>query len=217
MGRNKYPEQTLERIIDTSTRLFIEKGYEQTSIQDILDALNLSKGGLYHHFKSKEDILNAVIKKRAEKVTEMLHEIIQTIDGVNAKEKLKKILKYLITDSETHTLDRVLNTQANNPYFVVNRLQDCIKKDAPIFRTLIENGIEDGSLQTEQPELCAEVFILLLNYWISPVLFNRTLAETKERLEYFRSLMSLLKFDVIDSEFIESVMDGYKNMGVFQS
>ena len=53
MGRNKYPEQTQERIVDASIKLFIEKGYEQTTIQDILNALNLSKGGLYHHFKSK--------------------------------------------------------------------------------------------------------------------------------------------------------------------
>ena len=47
MGRNKYPEQTVEKIIITAARLFSEKGYEQTSIQDILDALKLSKGGLY--------------------------------------------------------------------------------------------------------------------------------------------------------------------------
>ena len=59
MGRNKYPEQTVEKIIITAARLFSEKGYEQTSIQDILDALKLSKGGLYHHFKSKEEILEA--------------------------------------------------------------------------------------------------------------------------------------------------------------
>lgn len=60
MGRNNYPEQTQERIIEASVKLFLEKGYEQTTIQDILDALNLSKGGLYHHFKSKEEILEAV-------------------------------------------------------------------------------------------------------------------------------------------------------------
>ena len=52
MGRNRHPEQTLEKIVDISAELFAKKGYEQTSIQDILDATGLSKGGLYHHFKS---------------------------------------------------------------------------------------------------------------------------------------------------------------------
>ena len=55
MGRNRHPEQTLEKIVDISAELFAKKGYEQTSIQDILDATGLSKGGLYHHFKSKDD------------------------------------------------------------------------------------------------------------------------------------------------------------------
>lgn len=44
-------------ILETAERLFFEKGYEQTSIQDILDQLSLSKGGFYHHFTSKEAIL----------------------------------------------------------------------------------------------------------------------------------------------------------------
>lgn len=44
-------------ILETAEKLFFEKGYEQTSIQDILDQLSLSKGGFYHHFTSKEAIL----------------------------------------------------------------------------------------------------------------------------------------------------------------
>ena len=47
MGRNRHPEQTLEKIVDVSAELFAKKGYEQTSIQDILDATGLSKGRLF--------------------------------------------------------------------------------------------------------------------------------------------------------------------------
>ena len=47
-------------ILETAERLFFEKGYEQTSIQDILDVLSLSKGGFYHHFTSKEAILGEI-------------------------------------------------------------------------------------------------------------------------------------------------------------
>ena len=65
MARNKYPEETVARILDVSLKLFLEKGYENTTIQDIIDALgNLSKGAIYHHFKSKEDILEAVCDQR---------------------------------------------------------------------------------------------------------------------------------------------------------
>ena len=51
-------------ILETAERLFFEKGYEQTSIQDILDALSLSKGGFYHHFASKEAILSEICENR---------------------------------------------------------------------------------------------------------------------------------------------------------
>ena len=57
MARNKHPEETVNLILDVAFRLFMEKGYEHTSIQDIIDHLGgLSKGAIYHHFKSKEDI-----------------------------------------------------------------------------------------------------------------------------------------------------------------
>ena len=61
MARNKYPEITEERILQAAERLFLEKGYDNTTIQDIVDALgDLTKGAVYHHFKSKEDIMEAV-------------------------------------------------------------------------------------------------------------------------------------------------------------
>ena len=56
MARNKHPEETVAKILDVSMRLFTEQGYEHTTIQDIVDALGMSKGAIYHHFKSKEDI-----------------------------------------------------------------------------------------------------------------------------------------------------------------
>ena len=58
MARNKHPEETVEKILDVTMRLFSEKGYEHTTIQDIVDALGMSKGAIYHHFKSKEDIID---------------------------------------------------------------------------------------------------------------------------------------------------------------
>ena len=54
MARNKDPEITVEKILDAAQRLFLEKGYENTTIQDIVGELGgLTKGAVYHHFKSK--------------------------------------------------------------------------------------------------------------------------------------------------------------------
>lgn len=59
MSRNKYPEETEKMIIQVATKLFLEKGYENTSLNDIISNLGgLTKGAIYSHFKSKEEILN---------------------------------------------------------------------------------------------------------------------------------------------------------------
>ena len=64
MARNKYPEVTIEKILEVSQRLFIEKGYDNTTIQDIVNELGgLTKGAIYHHFKSKEEIMDALSDK----------------------------------------------------------------------------------------------------------------------------------------------------------
>lgn len=208
MGRNKYPEQTQERIVDASVKLFIEKGYEQTTIQDILDALNLSKGGLYHHFKSKEEILEAVKQKRAQYAADMLYDLIENTKATNAKEKMRKILYQLGTSTQTHSFDAILASQSNNPHFVMGAMQNAVNQDAPIIAKLIEEGLKDGSIKTTEPVLCAEIFLLLFNFWASPVLFNRNLDETKKRLSYLQSLMCLLGLDIIDNKFIESITSG---------
>ena len=55
MARNKYPEETVKKILDVAERLFAERGYEHTTMADIVAGLDgLTKGAVYHHFKSKE-------------------------------------------------------------------------------------------------------------------------------------------------------------------
>ena len=59
-------------ILETSEKLFFEKGYDNTSVQDILDRLELSKGGFYHHFPSKEAVLSEILSSHVEKGVEAL-------------------------------------------------------------------------------------------------------------------------------------------------
>jgi AcrR family transcriptional regulator len=59
----KGPEERRRELIDTAERLFMEKGYEHTAISDIVKELNIAQGTLYYYFRSKEDILEAVVEK----------------------------------------------------------------------------------------------------------------------------------------------------------
>lgn len=66
------PISTRDRIVELADQLFYERGYEHTSFADIAAAVNLSRGNFYHHFKAKDDILDAVIELRRQRTQAML-------------------------------------------------------------------------------------------------------------------------------------------------
>lgn len=63
---------TRERIVEAADALFYQRGFEKTSFADIADAVQLSRGNFYYHFKTKDDILDAVIALRAARTQAML-------------------------------------------------------------------------------------------------------------------------------------------------
>lgn len=67
-------KSTRERIIEAADRLFYERGFETTSFADIAAVVGLSRGNFYHHFKSKDEILDAVIVLRLENTRQMIGE-----------------------------------------------------------------------------------------------------------------------------------------------
>ena len=213
MARNKYPEQTLEQILFVSTKLFKEKGYEKTSIQDIIDALGMSKGAIYHHFKSKEDILNAVMDRQFSYAAQKLDQMIQNTQAANAKEKLTMILEHIVADPKAHSIDSILSEQMKNPQFVLTGIKEGVSKDAPIIAKLMLEGKEDGSITTDFPTECAEIFMLLGNIWINPILFERKHDETLNRLKFLQQLMKVLGADIVSDQLIQKITEHYSDIG----
>lgn len=118
MSRNKYPEQTVERILDAARRLFLEKGYEATTIQDIVDELGgLTKGAVYHHFKSKADIMNALGDRLFLERDPFL--AVAGRKDLNGLEKLREVIRLHEADAEQQQLGRealpMLKTRASWP------------------------------------------------------------------------------------------------------
>lgn len=217
MARNKYPEQTLEQILAVSSKLFTEKGFKKTSIQDIIDELGMSKGAIYHHFKSKEDILDAVMNKQFSYAAQMLDDLIQNTQASNAREKLVMILEKIVADPDAHSMDGVLSTQIKNPQFVVTGIQEGAKKDAPIIARIMMEGKEDGSIATDYPVQCAEVFMLLVNIWINPILFERNREETMDRLQFLQHMMKVLGADVVSDQLVQKIMERHSDIGGYSS
>ena len=122
MSRNKYPEQTVERILDAARRLFLEKGYEATTIQDIVDELGgLTKGAVYHHFKSKADIMNALGDRLFLERDPFL--AVAGRKDLNGLEKLREVIRLHEADAEQQQLGREALPMLKNPRILAEMLE----------------------------------------------------------------------------------------------
>ena len=136
MARNKHPEQTRNFILETAFRLFIEKGYERTSIQDIIDQLGgLSKGAIYHHFKSKEDILTAVCERMTDESNQLLLDI-RDRPGLTGQEKLKLIFRASLDRPVQDQLFTLAPNFSKNPSLLYAVLRETV--DDAVLERLLE-------------------------------------------------------------------------------
>ncbi len=203
MARNKHPEETVSLILEAANRLFIEKGYEHTSIQDIIDQLGgLSKGAIYHHFKSKEDILVAVTDKMTEESNRLLAAVRDRTD-LTGKEKLKTIFKESIFRPVQDDIFTVAPDLSSSPGLLFSIFREIVEEAAPNYiLPIIEQGIADGSIQTEYPAELAELIILSANIWMNPMIFNNSAEESRRKFMVFRQMMSGFGLDIVDDEIL---------------
>ena len=208
MARNKHPEETVQLRLDAAYRLFMEKGYERTSIQDIIDQLGgLSKGAIYHHFKSKEDILIAVSDRMTAESNQMLAAIRDRSD-LCGKEKLKTIFKESINRPVQNDIFTVVPNFHNNPRLLFSLLHETIEEVAPDYLLpIIKEGISDGSIETDYPEQLAEMILLVANVWMNPMIFDDSEEESYRKMMIFRQMLQGFGLDIVDREMSERLQE----------
>lgn len=208
MARNKHPEETVELILDVAFRLFMEKGYEHTSIQDIISELGgLSKGAIYHHFRSKDDILMAVTDRMTAQSNQMLAAIRDRSD-LNGREKLKKIFKESISRPVQNDIFTVAPNFHDNPKLLFSLLHDTIDEVAPNYiLPIIRQGISDGTIEAEYPEQLAELILLAANVWMNPMIFDSSVEESCRKFMVFARMLQGFGLDILDDEILERLRE----------
>ncbi len=215
MTRKNNPKQAIENIITISAKLFAEKGYDKTSMQDIADAVGMSKGGIFHHFSSKEDIFNAVMERQFEQITETVKKWLDDMHGLTAKEKLRGLIRRNLMDEKIiKESGNMISSAAESPQIILAFTQNNVKKLAPIIADVIREGIEDRSISTALPNECAEVLLLLLNFWCDTDIFQGDFSTLQKRFRFLQHLMRQLGVDILEDEIINSISDFYENSSV---
>lgn len=199
-----------ERIIKVATKLFIEKGYEKTSIQDILNDLgDITKGSIYHHFASKEDIFNAVaLEIGGNNMT--LFDDIRDNAKLTGAEKLRTLLLCSVSSNDTSQLINMTPNYMENPKFLIAMINQIQEVSIPKYiLPIIKTGIEDGSIHTEHPNELAELIVVLLNLWINPLLFVGNKCEMKVKCDMINDILKSYGFILFDEELMSNI-DKYK-------
>jgi AcrR family transcriptional regulator len=212
LARNKYPEETVQKILDVSYRLFMEKGYEHTSIQDIVNAIGMSKGAIYHHFKSKDEILERICTQYYSD-ERWLKDILQD-SSLSALEKMKQIYYYELEDEKKRTYDIIALPMMKNPNMIAMQIREGIRETAPLLAQLIEEGNADGSMQVKYPRQVAETMILLVNIWINPGCVPVSREEYYKKILFYKEMLDQLGLPLVDDAFLEICMDYYDTVCV---
>lgn len=163
MGRVvKDAEVRRKEILDTAQYLYYSKGYEQTTIQDIIDEVGIAKGTFYHHFDSKQGLLYALIDRILDQIIQSLEPMIND-DQLSALEKFNRF----ISDSTEMKFENqdVLKTfmqvyyQEDNAIMRERTQMESIRQVAPLLAQIIHQGVAEGIFVTTYPDICAEIIL----------------------------------------------------------
>ena len=202
MSRNKYPEITVEKILQVSQRLFSEKGYDNTKIQDIADELGMTKGAIYHHFKSKEEIMDVLGDTMF--VNNNPFEIVKKRNDLNGLEKMKYVINLNQSNEQMIELTNQALPLLENPQILAKMFESNYQYLLPYWLELIEEGQKDGSIKTNQPKELAELLILT-DLWMVPSLFPGNVNDIKNRYKFVTIMLGKMGLPLYDEEMLEKI------------
>lgn len=197
-------DATVTEILDAAQALFIEKGYEKTTIQDIVNQLDgLSRGAIYHHFASKEMIVDEVMKRLVPS-NQFLMEIRER-KGLTGLERIQALLLDSMFDSELGNSFLQLSSLLANPKFFLIHMRYTNEILAPEVASYIAMGNDDGSLNVAYGEQVAEIVIFILKTWYTDALYPTTIETFWQKLQASQNMLQALGLDILSDKVMTNI------------
>lgn len=164
-------------ILDAALRLVFTRGYEQMTIQDIINALQISKGAFYHYFGSKQDLLEALVERMVHEADALLRPVLDD-PNLPAIEKLQRIFadsqRWKSAQKET-MLALVSVWYADQNAILRQKLTATMTAwYVPILGKIIRQGIDEGVFSTPYPDqvgyVCMALHMSLADVFVGPLL-----------------------------------------------
>lgn len=176
-------------ILDTAAKLFTTKGYHQTTIIDILNAIGIAKGTFYYYFKSKEEVMDAIIMRVIAADVIAAQKIADT-PGIPAIEKLFQILmvqKPQNGDTKGKMIDQF--HAPNNAEMHQKSIVQSILQITPVITQVVEQGIREKVITTDYPQETVEFLLVSAQFIFDQGMFHWQPDEAARKVAAFISIM----------------------------
>ena len=183
----KEAEVRKNEILDAASALFAEKGFDNTSTNDILEAVGIARGTLYHHFKSKEAIMDALIERQTGKVMEGAWRIASN-SSIPVEARIIGTIMALKVEQTEGAGGREMIEHLHNPQNALmhqKTKQIIMQKVPPILASVIQDGIDEGLYNTPYPLECMEMAVAYLETMFDEHVIEMTEEESSRRIEAF--------------------------------
>ena len=203
--RTDKSQAMIEKILETASQLFVQKGYEKTSMQDIARTAGISKGAIYHHFQSKSDIIFAVLKQRYQLMEDDLTNWLKTTEHLTGKEQLKAIFQFSLESQGAYR--NMLDEESFNAEFMLTMMRYNLRIGPPLIAKIIKKGMDDGSIQHIQfPDEAAEAILLLTNFWLEGSMFENSTERIADRIHFLQFMLESIGLDIFDETLIKQIL-----------
>lgn len=163
MARNiKEYDTRYREFLDAGQRLFYQKGYELTSIQDIIDAVGVAKGLFYYYFRAKSELLDAIIERMLAQQIELLQPMMEdpTVDAVTKFMRLFSDLGNWKLANRELLLDVLRAMMRDENVLLRTKMRDLsVHAVAPMLTLVIHQGLAEGVFDVEYPDDTAEILL----------------------------------------------------------
>ncbi|WP_314586326.1 TetR/AcrR family transcriptional regulator [Paenibacillus terrigena] len=177
---SKDPVERKNEILQAAEHFFKHKGYERTSISDIVKHIGVAQGTFYYYFKSKEEIAEALIDNILQRDLETIERIAEDPD----QSGYQKMLRILIDNFAHRGEDKAVHYlhHENNAVLHQKLLVKTVKAFTPPMTSVIEQGNQEGDFHASHPRTIAEFLLVSMLFLFDPGIFSWTTQEVMDKL-----------------------------------
>jgi AcrR family transcriptional regulator len=155
----KEAEERKNEILDAAEELFSRKGFDGTSTNDILEKVGIARGTLYHHFKSKEEIMDALIERYSDRLIRAAREIAADRSIPVVERLIRAVMALHLSGGSSHEIMGHIHKPQNA--LMHQKIQRIIFREVPrILTEIIRDGMEQGIFRTPFPYECMEMVVI---------------------------------------------------------